>query len=125
PLSEGLDSSATLGEPVFARPNLFSSHPLGTDGLGLDLLTRVVYGARLSLAMSLMAVVVGMLIGGGIGIIAGYFGGFTDRGIGLGVDAWLAFPPLILLLTIAQGIGRGAGGLVLGLALIAIPTNIR
>lgn len=125
PLAEGLDSAATLREPVFARPDLFSDHPLGTDGLGLDLLSRVIYGARLSLTVSLTAVLVGVIVGGAIGIVAGYLGGITDRGVSLGVDAWLAFPPLILLLTLAQAVGRGSKGLMIGLALVAIPTNVR
>ena len=84
-----------------------AQYPLGTDHLGRDLLSRVVYGARLSIAVGLAAtslnVVVALLIGG----TAGFLGGKFDLAVQRLVDAWMAFPGLLLLLTIMSLVGRG------------------
>ena len=80
---------------------------LGTDGLGRDLLSRLIYGARISLTVGLAAtalnVVVAVLIGG----TSGFFGGKLDLGVQRFVDAWMAFPGLLLLLTIMSIAGSG------------------
>ena len=80
---------------------------LGTDHIGRDLLSRLIYGARLSLIVGLAAttlnVVVAVLIGG----ISGFFGGKLDLAVQRFVDAWMAFPGLLLLLTIMSIVGRG------------------
>ena len=93
-------------------------HWLGTDQLGRDLLTRLLYGARVSLYVGLGAVAVGSLIATAVGIASAYFGGRVDLVLQRGVDAWMAFPPLLLLMSIMSLVGPGAWNitLVLGVA---------
>src|SRR6266568_2598322 len=71
-------------------------HFLGTDGLGRDELARLIYGARISLTVGLLAPVIGGSIGGALGLLAGYFRGRFETLVTGGVDVVLAFPPLIL-----------------------------
>ncbi len=76
-------------------------HPFGTDPLGRDLLTRVLYGGRISLAVGLMVVVITLLIGVPIGAVAGYFGGWVDNMLMRITDAALSFPPLLVLIMLS------------------------
>jgi len=105
PVGEHRDTTATLATPGNLRPDLFSSHPLGTNNFSLDLLARCVYGARVSLLTALVAVVVGSLVGSVIGVIAGYCRGRVDTAIGVFTDGVLAFPALIMLVALAAVIG--------------------
>lgn len=83
----------------FQPPSL--SHPFGTDALGRDLLTRVLYGGRISLAVSLLAVSITLIIGLPVGAIAGYFGGWVDNVLMRITDAALAFPALLMLIMLS------------------------
>ena len=125
PLKPYDDVQAGLLEPSLARPDLLSSHPLGTDRQGFDLLASVIYGARVSLLVGLGAVALGMVIGSGIGMAAGHYRGKVDTGVGLFADAMLAFPPLILLLGMVSVLDPSALNVMLALALLSIPTYIR
>lgn len=125
PLAEAKDPSQTLLEPVRARPDLLSEHPLGTDTQGLDLLGGVAYGARVSLQVSLGAVAIGMTIGGIIGVAAGYFGRRVDGVVRFVTDSLLAFPPLILLLAVVAAVTPNARNIALALAVLTVPTFIR
>ena len=125
PLKEARDASQSFGEPVNARPDLFSSHPLGTDTFGLDLLGGVIYGARLSLQISLGATAIGLFIGGLIGVCSGYFRGKLDSSVGVLTNSLLAFPPLILLIALMVALDPSVTNLVLALAILGIPTYIR
>ncbi len=95
-----------------------AEHWLGTDQLGRDLLTRLLYGARVSLYVGFGAVGIGCLIATTIGILSAYRGGRTDLLIQRGVDAWMAFPPLLLLMSIMSLVGPGVWNItaVLGVA---------
>jgi peptide/nickel transport system permease protein len=121
--------SAILADVItpygFAETNLKArlgwisgQHWLGTDHLGRDLLTRIIYGARVSLYVGFGAVALGCALATIIGIGSGYFGGRADLLTQRGVDAWMAFPGLLLLLTIMSLIGPGVWNitLVLGVA---------
>jgi peptide/nickel transport system permease protein len=82
-----------------------SAHWLGTDQLGRDLLTRLIYGARISLYVGFGAVLIGCVLATAIGVLSAYFGGRFDLWLQRGVDAWMAFPPLLLLMSIMSLLG--------------------
>lgn len=124
PLGNADDSARALAEPVFAPP-MSPGHLLGTDTYGLDLLARTVYGARTSLAIALVAVVVGTTVGGLIGIVAGYLRGFTDSVVGVLANALLAVPPLVLLIALGSVLSPGIRNIGLALALLTIPSMVR
>ena len=94
------------------------SHWLGTDQLGRDLLTRLIHGARVSLYVGFGAVLIGSVLATAIGILSAYFGGRVDMLVQRGVDAWMAFPPLLLLMSIMSLVGPSAWNItiVLGVA---------
>jgi peptide/nickel transport system permease protein len=81
------------------------AHLLGTDASGRDILSRVIYGTRISLSVGLISIVIGGAIGTLLGMLAGYSRGWVDRAIGILVDAMLAFPGLILALALAATLG--------------------
>ncbi len=91
---------------------------LGTDGLGRDLLSRLIYGARISLFVGLAATTINVLVAVLLGGTSGFLGGKLDLGVQRFVDAWIAFPGLLLLLTIMSIVGRGVPQIivVLGIA---------
>ena len=79
---------------------------MGTDYLGRDIFSRILYGARISLAMGVSIVALGLIIGLPLGAIAGYFGGWTDEFIMRLTDVFLAFPPLLLAIAVSLSLGR-------------------
>ena len=131
PLGVSSNTDKTIGIPGNLRPNLFSAHPLGTNNFALALLSRSVYAARVSLLTATFAVAVSLIIGGTIGMLAGYYRGWLDRVIGVITDSFLAFPALILLIAIAAvfGIPRSVPAAILkegtALAVVGVPTMIR
>lgn len=88
-------------------------HLLGTDQLGRDILSRVIYGSRVSLAVGFAAVIIGGAIGGILGLISGYAGGVVDEIIMLVVDAQLAFPFILLAIGIIAVLGPSFGNLII------------
>ena len=101
---------------------------LGTDHLGRDLLSRLMWGTRLSLAMGLAAAIIAATIGSAIGIIAGYYGGRTDNIIMRGVDMLMAFPYILLALAIVAALGPGLMNALIAVAAVNVPffaRNIR
>jgi peptide/nickel transport system permease protein len=95
-----------------------AAHWLGTDQLGRDLLTRLIYGARISLYVGFGAVLIGCVLATAIGVLSAYFGGRFDLWLQRGVDAWMAFPPLLLLMSIMSLLGPSVWNItaVLGIA---------
>ena len=95
-----------------------AAHWLGTDELGRDLLTRLLYGARISLYVGFGAIAIGSVLATFVGMVSGYLGGRFDLLVQRGVDAWMAFPPLLLLLSIMSLLGPSVWNitLVLGIA---------
>jgi peptide/nickel transport system permease protein len=85
--------------------SMSAAHWLGTDQLGRDLLTRLMYGARISLYVGFGAVLLGSALATVIGVLSAYFGGRFDLGLQRIVDAWMAFPPLLLLMSIMSLLG--------------------
>ena len=111
----------------FLRP-FSEGHLLGTDHLGRDLLSRLMWGTRLSLAVGIAAAFVAATIGSAIGIVAGYFGGRTDNLIMRGVDMLMAFPYILLALAIVAALGPGLLNALIAVAAVNIPffaRNIR
>lgn len=125
PLGEHEDIATTMMDPALARPDLTSEFPLGTNNFGLDLLSRVVYGARASLVVSIGAVLIGMVVGGTVGILAGYFRRSTDRVVGIFTNSLLAVPPLILLIALATVLEPTLRNIAFALSLLALPSMIR
>ena len=114
-----------LYHPAIAAQPPSPAHWLGTDALGRDQLSRVLYGARISLSVGAGAIVLGGLIGSALGIIGGYARGWVDQVITIFVDALLAFPSLILALAIAAALGSGITNVVIALAIVRIPIYVR
>ncbi|HEV8714601.1 MAG TPA: ABC transporter permease [Candidatus Binatia bacterium] len=87
-------------------------HPLGTDKLGRDMLSRIIHGARVSLMVSLVAIFVGGVIGTGLGLISGYFGGWVDALLMRLVDISLSLPTILLALVLVAAVGPSFGTVV-------------
>jgi peptide/nickel transport system permease protein len=91
---------------------------LGTDSLGRDVLSRLVYGARVAMTVAVVASFGAMLLGGVLAHVAGYFGGRIDWLIGRIVDVWMSFPPVILSLILMVGLGTGLRNVILAIILV-------
>jgi peptide/nickel transport system permease protein len=94
--------------------------PLGTDQFGRDILSRLLWGARISLSVSLSAIAIAMLIGGAIGMVSGYIGGRFDLLVMQVMDVLLSFPSLILGLIVVALLGPDLANLIVAIALTAI-----
>ena len=109
--------------PVFSE-----GHPLGTDHLGRDILSRLIWGTRVSLAVGLSATIIAAFFGSLLGLVAGYAGGRTDTLIMRGIDMVMAFPYILLALAIVAVLGPGLLNALYAIALVNIPffaRNIR
>lgn len=102
-----------------------AAHPFGTDYLGRDTLTRMVYGARVSLSISMSGVLAGSAIGVLLGVLAGYFGGWVDSIVSRLIDILLAFPSLLLAITIVAILGTGTENTAVAIAIFSIPSISR
>jgi peptide/nickel transport system permease protein len=102
-----------------------AQHLLGTDHLGRDELSRLVYGGRVSLTVGLLAPVIGVLIGGCLGMLAGYFRGRLETFAVGGVDVLLAFPPLVFVLAVTAYLGQSVWNITLVIGVLGIPAFTR
>jgi peptide/nickel transport system permease protein len=107
----------------FGAPS--GEHPLGTDALGRDVLSRVLYGGRLSLSIAAIAVVLSLLTGTAIGLVAGFVGGWVDSLIMRIMDILLSIPSLLLAVAIAAALGAGTSSLILAVVIPGIPGDAR
>jgi peptide/nickel transport system permease protein len=129
-LAASLADFLPIGSPtdmdMLARRALPSSqHLLGTDQLGRDELARLIYGARISLTVGLLAPVIGVTVGGCLGMLAGYFRGRFETLTVAGVDVLLAFPPLVFALAVTAYLGQSILNLTLVIGILGIPAFTR
>lgn len=116
----GLDvSKCTAGSRASATPS--SVHPLGTDTQARDNLARLVAGARVAMIAGVVTIAIGVIIGGAIGLVAGYFRGKIETVLMAVVDIMLAFPTLVLALAIVTILGRGLTNACIAITVVAIP----
>ena len=116
PLKQNLNNT-------LARPDW--THLMGTDNVGRDVFSRMVYGTRVSLVAGFGSVVIAVLVGGLLGLLAGYAGGRVDNLVMRMMDAVLSFPPLVLALALGAVLGAGLTGVVIALAVVYTPTFAR
>jgi len=95
----------------------FGAHALGTDAVGRDILSRLFYGARISLVIAVMVVLISGVVGIGLGAVSGYFAGAVDFAIQKLVEVVWAFPPLLLAIAIMAFLGQGLDNLILALVM--------
>jgi peptide/nickel transport system permease protein len=112
------DSSA-----LFTPPN--ATYWLGTDAFGRDNLSRLIFGARVSLMVGLGSSLIGVLVGASLGIVAGYIGGWLDTVTQRVMDAMLAFPMLLLALAMATVLGSSLHNVIIALAMPIVPRAAR
>jgi len=108
---------------IRAAPN--AAHWFGTDDLGRDVLSRVIFGTQASLAAGLISVTVAVLIGLPFGLVAGYFGGVTDMAISRIADALLACPFLVLAIALAAFLGPSLQNAMIAIGISAVPVFVR
>jgi|SRR5579875_66165 len=118
PLLSPYDPSFTGPDPL-AGPS--ARHLLGTDQLGRDELSQLIYGARITLWISAIAVIAGGTVGGLLGVTSGYVRGFFDTAVMRCMDALVAFPSLILALALASALGPNARDLVIAIGVANVP----
>nr|WP_294086748.1 nickel transporter permease [Sphaerobacter sp.] len=107
----------------FLPPSL--DHPFGTDDFGRDILTRLLYGARISLQVGLVAVGIAAIVGSIVGMLAGYFGGWFDIISQRVIDVMLAFPDLLLALAIIAVLGPSLMNVMIAVGIGSVPTYAR
>jgi dipeptide transport system permease protein len=110
------DLSAQLTAPDWKISS--DAHAFGTDSLGRDVLSRLIYGSRVALTVALVAGILTALAGTAMGLAAGFFGGWVDTVISRGVDIWSSFPPVLLAIILVALIGTGLWSVVAAIVLI-------
>lgn len=111
--------------PAIAEQAPTWAHLLGTDSLGRDQLSRIIYGTRISLSVGLISILLGGLLGTLLGMLAAYFKGWVDQLVAIIVDALLAFPSLILALAIVASLGASLINVAIALSVVRIPIYAR
>lgn len=108
---------------VAAKPS--AEHPLGTDSLGRDTLSRLIHGTRITLAVGVISVTIGAVVGSVLGLVAGFFGGLVSVVIMRFTDALMSLPPLLLSLVVAAMLGGGVTNVMIAVGIGLMPTYIR
>lgn len=103
-------------QPIFSWP-----HVLGTDELGRDILSRLIFGTRYALLVAILPTVLALFIGGALGLLAGYAGGYLDSGLMRLFDIMFAFPGILLALGIGAALGPGLSSMIIAMVVVTIP----
>ena len=111
------DLLATLLPAVWQQGGDWA-HLLGTDGLGRDILARLLFGGRVAMTVALTASLGAAVLGAALAYVAGYLGGWVDWLIGRAIDVWMSFPPVVLALILMTGLGTGLRNVVLAIVLL-------
>lgn len=112
------DYSRTLGAPTW-------THPFGTDQFGRDILSRVIMGARVSMAIALASLSVSVSLGTALGLLSGFFGGRIDLGIQRLVDVMMSLPALVLAIALVSVLGPGTANVIIALSVVYTPLIAR
>jgi peptide/nickel transport system permease protein len=123
PLVAPYDPLATNTDAAYQPPS--AAHWFGTDQLGRDIMSRVIVAARLDLAIAVFSVALVFLLGGVSGVMAGFFGGWTDRIVGRLADTIMAFPLFVLAMGIVAALGNTVTNIVIATAIINFPLYAR
>lgn len=123
PMISPYDATKISISEKFQAPSLH--HWFGTDEVGRDIFTRILYGARLSLGVGIAVILIAMFIGIAIGTISGYFGGKIDQVIMRIMDMILAFPSLVLAMALAAVLGPNLQNAMIAIAIVKIPVYVR
>lgn len=118
------DDPFAIGSAKFIRPGA-EGHPLGTDHLGRDVFSQVVYGARLSLSIGLVAAGISAIVGVVVGSVSGYFGGWIDLILSRFTDMFLIIPAFFLIIVVVATLGNGILYVMVVIGLTSWPTNAR
>ena len=107
------------------KPFGWRGHPWGTDELGRDMMSRLIYGGRISLLMGFAPVLVAVVVGGTLGVVGGFAGRFANAAIMRTMDVFYAFPSILLAVAISGAMGGGIANGILSLSLVFIPAMCR
>jgi ABC-type dipeptide/oligopeptide/nickel transport system permease subunit len=125
PLIAPLSPSAQFSDAVLKGPGVVERHALGTDDFGRDVLSRIIWGARISLQVGLASVIFGFALGVPLGILAGYQGGRVETSIMRCADMLMAFPTLLLALIIVTALGGSLSNEILAIGVALTPNFVR
>ncbi len=117
--------AANVADPAVARDGPSLDHPLGVDSNGHDMVSRIVWGARNSLFIAVVSVTFGFLLGALLGVLSGYFRGAIGSVLGSVTDILLAFPQLVLALSIVTFLGHNVFNVTVALAIVTTPVLAR
>jgi peptide/nickel transport system permease protein len=123
PMISPRDPFETYVGPRLGAPSW--EFPFGTDILGRDILSRIIYGSQLSLVVGILSAAVSLVFGVILGTVSGFYGGRVDSFLMKVVDVWLGFPPLILALAIVTILGKGVNNVIMAVGVSGIPRLAR
>ncbi len=124
PILTGFDPTSTNAKASLAKPGV-DGHALGADFMGRDLWSRIVYGARISLAVGIGATFLGCMLGVTIGLLSGYFGGWFDLIVQRLIDIMQSLPLLVMALVMAASLGPSMTNTIIAIAIPSIPNVAR
>ena len=125
PHDPNLTNNAAFLKPPFWQEGGSLSYPLGTDAIGRDILSRLLYGARLSLVIGIAVVALAIVVGIVLGLVAGYFKGLADIAIMRLMDILMTMPSLLLAIVIVAILGPGLMNAMLAVAIVVLPHYVR